>query len=97
MLCFVEQLGISCILEWLVNIISARLSVRYGNQGAERHSDDEAIFLPFARLHTNVIPECHSLPFEHPHLMGVSRDEGRFTQELLLRDGPEVSAGEVVW
>lgn len=42
------------------------------------------------------IPECNSLSFEHPHLMRVSGDERRLTEELLLRDGPEVAARQVL-
>lgn len=42
------------------------------------------------------VPECNSLPFKHPHLMGVSGDEWRFTEKLLLRNGPEVSSREVL-
>lgn len=42
------------------------------------------------------IPERHSLPFQHPHLVGVSGDERRFAEELLFGDGPEVAAGEVL-
>lgn len=47
-------------------------------------------------VHTQWIPECNSLPFKHPHLMGESGDEWRLAEELLLWDRPEVSAGQVL-
>lgn len=47
-------------------------------------------------VHTKWIPECNSLPFKHPHLMGESGDEWRLAEELLLGDRPEVSAGQVL-
>lgn len=42
------------------------------------------------------IPERNSLSFEYPHLMGVSGDQWRLAEELLLRDGPEVASWQVL-
>lgn len=34
------------------------------------------------------------LALQHPQLVGVTGDERRLTSELLLRNGPEISAKE---
>ena len=34
------------------------------------------------------------LALQHPHVVGVSGDERRLAQELLLGDGPEVAPGQ---